>query len=119
MTANAMSSAPTPHNISSPSEDIYDDDAAMQTEEFLAHLAHEAQGYNDEGYLSDSPIHVTANMMENDDFWILSTAPVPASTDKALKFTELGRGEQISAILPVIPVPACEYFWVAEHDKLT
>ena len=58
-------------------------------------------------------------MMENDDFWILSTAPVPASTDKALKFTELGRGEQISAILPVIPVPACEYFWVAEHDKLT
>ncbi len=79
----------------------------------LDNLAHEDQCYDNDGYLSDSPIHVTANMMENDDFWILSTAPAPASTDKAPKFTELGRGEQILAILPVIPAPAREYFWVA------
>ena len=109
MTANAMSSAPTPHNISSPPEDVYDDDAAMQTEEFLANMAQEAQCYDADGYLSDSPIHITANMMENDDIWILSTASTPAPTDKAPKFTDLGRGEQISAILPVIPAPAHEY----------
>ncbi len=119
MTANAMSSAPTPHNISSPPEDVYDDDAARHTEEFLANMAQEAQCYAADGYLSDSPIHITANMMENDDIWILSTAPTPAPTDKTPKFTELGRGEQISAILPVIPAPAHEYFWQAEHGHLT
>lgn len=103
MTANAMSSAPTQQDISSPPEDVYDDDAARQTEEFLANLAHEAQTYDDDGYLSDTPIHITANMMENDDIWILSTASTSAPADKAPKFIELGRGEQISAILPMVP----------------
>ncbi len=64
MTANSMSSAPLSRTIQNPYPDS-EDDAAQDTEDFLASLAYE----HDDGYISpdDQPVHITANMMENDE----------------------------------------------------
>jgi hypothetical protein len=66
-----MSSTPLSRIIQNPYPDS-DDDAAQDTEDFLASLAYK---HND-GYISpdDQPVHITANMMENDDVWMLTAA---------------------------------------------
>jgi hypothetical protein len=74
MTAHNMSSAPTTQDTFSSPEDVYEKDAARHTEEFLANLVYNSHDNEHDGYSSqnDDPVHVTANMMENDDLWILS-----------------------------------------------
>jgi hypothetical protein len=86
MTAHAMSSAPA----NAPPEVTFDDDkdeASKHTEAFLANLMYEIGGTDtDGGYTSsgDGPIRITANMMYNDDVWLLhsdTANPEPATDD--------------------------------------
>jgi hypothetical protein len=85
MTANAMSSAPAITNL----ETVCDDEeeaAAQHTEAFLASLMVEDRTVTDDGYTSsgEGPVHITANMMTNDELWLLhsdTTVPPTISND--------------------------------------
>ncbi len=66
-----MSSAPLPRTIQNPDPDS-EDEAAEDAEDFLAGLAYA----HDDGYISpdDQIVRITANMMENDDVWMVTLA---------------------------------------------
>ncbi len=85
MTANTMSSAPAT-NKNEPNSDEYDEEeAAIHTEEFLANLLYEANV--EDGYVSagDGTVHITANMVTNDDLWFTSEdSELPSQQPPAL-----------------------------------
>ena len=67
-----MSSAPDTNN-NEPHPDEYDEEeAAIHTEEFLANLLYESTV--EDGYVSagDDTVHITANMVTDDDLWFTS-----------------------------------------------
>ncbi len=72
MTANAMSSAPDTTNYELHSDEYDEEEAARHTEEFLANLLY--QSTVEDGYVSagDDTVHITANMVTNDDLWFTS-----------------------------------------------
>ena len=73
MTAHAMSSAQA-NTTPEVTFDDNEDEASKHTEAFLANLMHEIGGTDtDDGYTSsgDGPIRITANMMYDDDVWLL------------------------------------------------
>ena len=120
MIANAASSAPDPQTTSTSPDPYDDEEAARQTEEFLASLMQETYAREDDGYLSpdDEPVRVFANMLTDDDLWILSDTAAPSGKDAVQDDLKLSRGERISLVLPVIPPIAHPTFWELEHDKL-
>jgi hypothetical protein len=83
-----MSSAPA-NTTPTPEENVDDDEdeASKHTEAFLANLMHEIGGTDtDDGYTSsgDGPIRITANMMYDDDVWLLhsdTTIPETSTED--------------------------------------
>jgi hypothetical protein len=89
VTANAMSSAPANNLTDDPTDDLppdYDEyeDAARHTEKFLASFMH-----NSDDCYDDEPVHITANMMSNDEMRLLSSEPDNSSP-------ALSRGNQSS-----------------------
>jgi hypothetical protein len=80
MTANAMSSAPA-NSIPAPDRDDYQEAADLHTEAFLANLMLKVLNGND-GYTSadEDPVQITANMMANDDLWLLYSYTADDST---------------------------------------
>ncbi len=81
MTVNTMSSAPTNHHHDhDPDYPDSDEDAARDTEEFLAGLMHDTYVQPNEDYSSPEyePVHIDANMFTDDDsLWILATEDRP------------------------------------------
>jgi hypothetical protein len=116
VTANSVSPAPdlTP---TSPDYDN-DDDAARETEDFLAGLMHAAYAQEDDGYLpSDNvPVRAYANMLSSDDVWIMSTDK--SGKEVVPDLPGMVRGERIAISLPAIPAVAHDTFWELEHEKL-
>ena len=85
MTVNTMSSAPanTTHESTC---DEYDDAVDQHTEAFLASCMYDATTDTDYGYSSsgDGPVRITANMMSDDDVWLLhSDTALPTATTAA------------------------------------
>jgi hypothetical protein len=83
MTVNTMSSAPanTTHDSTC---DEYEDTVDQQTEAFLASCMYDTTTDTDYGYTSsgDGPVRITANMLSDDDVWLMhsDTALPPATT---------------------------------------
>ncbi len=83
MTVNIMSSAPanTTHDSTC---DEYEDIVDQQTEAFLAGCMYDTTTDTDYCYTSsgDGPVQITANMLSDDDIWLLhsDTALPPART---------------------------------------
>jgi hypothetical protein len=81
-----MSSAPAITNLE-PDCDDEEETAAQYNEAFLASLVFEDRtGTNDGGYTSsgEGPVQITANMMSNDELWLLhsdTTVPSTRSDD--------------------------------------
>ena len=86
MTANTVSSAPATNKYEPNSDEYDEEEAAIHTEEFLANLLYESNV--EDGYVSagDNTVHITANMVTDDDLWFtseeseLSPQPPPALT---------------------------------------
>ena len=72
MTANVMSSAPNTNKYEPNSDEYDEEEAATHTEEFLANLLYESNV--EDGYVSagDDIVHITANMVTDDDLWFTS-----------------------------------------------
>ena len=85
MTVDTMSSARTNHHCDHDPESD-DDDAARDTEEFLAGLMHATYVQPHEAYPSPEyePVHIDANMFTDDDsLWILATEDRPPMNQAA------------------------------------
>jgi hypothetical protein len=112
--ANAASSAPDPQTTSTSPEPYDDEEAVRQTEEFLASLMQETYAREDGTYARE----VFANMLTDDDLWMLSDTASPSGKDAVQDGLKLSRVERLSLVLPVIPTIAHPTFWELEHDKL-
>ncbi len=100
MTAQYVSSAPTPKLTVTFEENDEDSDAAQETEAFLAGLMEDSYADEDDGYLSPDnvPVRAYANMLSSDDLWILSTDK--SGKDVVPDLPGMGQGERISISLP-------------------
>ncbi len=118
MTATSVSPAPDPTLNGTSLDYDEDDDAARETEEFLAGLMHASYAEEDGGYLptDNVPVRAYANMLSSDDVWIMSTDKSGKEVVPVLP--GMGRGERIAISLPVIPAVAQDTFWEMEHAKL-
>ena len=109
-----MSSAPATTNLDTVCDDE-EEAAAQHTEAFLASLMFEDNTGTDDGYTSsgEGPVQITANMMSNDEFWLLhpdTTVPPSRSNDPTLSVASTPavpvelQPKLPSANLPSIPV---------------
>ncbi len=103
MTANSVSPAPDPTPNGTSLDYDEEDDAARETEDFLAGLMHASYADEDDGYLSTDnvPVRAYANMLSSDDVWIMSTDK--SGKEVVPDLPGMGRGERIAISLLVIP----------------
>ena len=116
MTANSMSSAPLSRTIQNPDPDS-EDEAAQDAEDFLASLAYT----HDDGYISpdDQVVRITANMMANDDVWMLTAADAVQTEPPASSATKSNetRNESPSTKPTTVELEAQFLQW--ERTRLT
>lgn len=125
MTAHSMSSAPTPLPTDPTTPDS-EEEAARYTEEFLASLAYEATADDDNGYVSPdgTTVHVTANMMGDDDLLLMTPAqaayPTQGSAPQSTSLSEKDEHQQGHGPTPP-PTPAEleAHFLQLERDRIT